>query len=81
MKQQLGTGSIGMPGVKTMDVELTVVFSISSLPAVCSIKSTLEIHLEQKDLPPLLELEALPEEITLGQGADVWKAAAEFKRR
>ncbi|XP_026207099.1 E3 ubiquitin-protein ligase rnf213-beta isoform X2 [Anabas testudineus] len=45
------------------------------------IRSTLDVHLEQKDLPPLLELESLPEEITLGQGADVWRAAVEFKRR
>ncbi|XP_044192717.1 E3 ubiquitin-protein ligase rnf213-beta isoform X2 [Thunnus albacares] len=45
------------------------------------IRSTLEIHLDQKNLPPLLELESLPEEITLGQGADVWKAAVEFRRR
>uniref|UniRef100_A0A3Q3GWC7 Uncharacterized protein n=1 Tax=Labrus bergylta TaxID=56723 RepID=A0A3Q3GWC7_9LABR len=45
------------------------------------IKSTLEVHLEQKDLPTLLGLESLPEEITLGQGADVWRAAVEFKRR
>lgn len=44
------------------------------------IRSTLEIHLERKDLPPLLGLESLPEEITLGQGADVWRAAVEFKR-
>uniref|UniRef100_A0A665WTV1 Uncharacterized protein n=1 Tax=Echeneis naucrates TaxID=173247 RepID=A0A665WTV1_ECHNA len=42
---------------------------------------TLESHLEQKDLPPLLGLESLSEEITLGQGADVWMAAVEFKRR
>uniref|UniRef100_A0A3Q1AXV9 RING-type E3 ubiquitin transferase n=1 Tax=Amphiprion ocellaris TaxID=80972 RepID=A0A3Q1AXV9_AMPOC len=45
------------------------------------IRSTLEIHLEQKELPPLLGLEDLPEEITLGRGADVWRAAVEFKRR
>ncbi|XP_069374050.1 E3 ubiquitin-protein ligase rnf213-beta isoform X2 [Paralichthys olivaceus] len=45
------------------------------------ISSTMEIHLEEKDLPPLLGLESLPEEITLGQGADVWRAAVEFKRR
>uniref|UniRef100_UPI0037E7EAB2 E3 ubiquitin-protein ligase rnf213-beta n=1 Tax=Semicossyphus pulcher TaxID=241346 RepID=UPI0037E7EAB2 len=45
------------------------------------IRSTLEVHLEQKGLPPLLELESLPEDITLGQGADVWRAAVEFKRR
>ncbi|MED6264852.1 hypothetical protein CHARACLAT_019382, partial [Characodon lateralis] len=41
------------------------------------IRSTLEIHLEQKDLPPLLGLEDLPENITLGKGADVWRAAVE----
>lgn len=57
----------------TKDAVLTVV-----LPA--SIRSTVENHLEQKDLPPLLELESLPEEITLGQGADVWRAAVAFKR-
>uniref|UniRef100_H3D2U7 Uncharacterized protein n=1 Tax=Tetraodon nigroviridis TaxID=99883 RepID=H3D2U7_TETNG len=45
------------------------------------IRSTLENHLDQKELPPLLGLEVLPEEITLGQGPDVWRAAMEFKRR
>ncbi|XP_041671343.1 E3 ubiquitin-protein ligase rnf213-beta isoform X2 [Cheilinus undulatus] len=45
------------------------------------IRSTLEGHLEQKDLPPLLGLESLAEDITLGQGADVWRTAVEFKRR
>ncbi|GAA6226553.1 E3 ubiquitin-protein ligase rnf213-beta-like [Lates japonicus] len=45
------------------------------------IRYTLEAHLEEKDLPPLLELESFPEEITLGQGADVWRAAVEFKRK
>ncbi|XP_054605449.2 E3 ubiquitin-protein ligase rnf213-beta isoform X2 [Nothobranchius furzeri] len=45
------------------------------------IRSTLEVHLEQKTLPPLLGLEDLPEEIPLGKGADVWRAAVEFKRR
>lgn len=65
----------------TMDAVLTVVFFMSSLPAVCSIRSTLENHLERNDLPPLPELESLPEEISLGQSADVWRAAVEFKRR
>ncbi|XP_042252605.1 E3 ubiquitin-protein ligase rnf213-beta [Thunnus maccoyii] len=45
------------------------------------IRSTVEIHLDQKNLPPLLELESLSEEITLEKGADVWKVAVEFKRR
>ncbi|KAM4526288.1 E3 ubiquitin-protein ligase rnf213-beta [Fundulus diaphanus] len=45
------------------------------------IRSTLEVHLEQKDLPPPLGLEDLPEDITLGKGADVWRAAVEFKSR
>ncbi|CAK6965023.1 E3 ubiquitin-protein ligase rnf213-beta isoform X3 [Scomber scombrus] len=45
------------------------------------IRSTLENHLDLKDLPPLLELEMLPEKITVAQGADVWKTAVEFKRR
>uniref|UniRef100_A0A3B3UFU9 RING-type E3 ubiquitin transferase n=1 Tax=Poecilia latipinna TaxID=48699 RepID=A0A3B3UFU9_9TELE len=38
-------------------------------------------HLEQKKLPPLQGLEDLPEDILLGKGADVWRAAVEFKRR
>lgn len=67
--------------VKTVDAVLTVVFSMPSLPAVSSIRSTLEVHLEGKDLPPLLGLESLPEDIALRQGADVWRAAVEFKRR
>nr|XP_046232923.1 E3 ubiquitin-protein ligase rnf213-beta [Scatophagus argus]XP_046232924.1 E3 ubiquitin-protein ligase rnf213-beta [Scatophagus argus] len=45
------------------------------------IRYTIESHLEQKDLPPLLGLESLSEDITLGQAADVWRAAVEFKRR
>ncbi|XP_028287710.1 E3 ubiquitin-protein ligase rnf213-beta isoform X2 [Parambassis ranga] len=45
------------------------------------IRSTLEVHLEQKGLSPLLGLESFPEQITLGQGADVWRAAVEFKRK
>uniref|UniRef100_A0A3P9BTE1 Uncharacterized protein n=1 Tax=Maylandia zebra TaxID=106582 RepID=A0A3P9BTE1_9CICH len=51
------------------------------LHEILLIRSTLEIHLEVKDLPPLPELESLPEEIRLGQSADVWRAAVEFKRR
>uniref|UniRef100_A0A3B4YDX8 Uncharacterized protein n=1 Tax=Seriola lalandi dorsalis TaxID=1841481 RepID=A0A3B4YDX8_SERLL len=50
-------------------------------PSLHSIRYTVEIHLDQKGLPPLLGLESLSEEITLGQGADVWRAAVEFKRR
>lgn len=52
---------------------LTSVFS--------SIRSTLENHVEQKGLPPLLGLQDFPQDITLGQGADVWRAAVQFKRR
>uniref|UniRef100_A0A3Q4IGH3 Uncharacterized protein n=1 Tax=Neolamprologus brichardi TaxID=32507 RepID=A0A3Q4IGH3_NEOBR len=51
------------------------------LHEILLIRSTLENHLELKDLPPLPELESLPEEIRLGQSADVWRAAVEFKRR
>lgn len=67
---------------ETIDGTTIVMFSLSDLPlSPPSIRSTLESHLEQKDLPPLMELEVFPEEITLGQGADVWRAAMEFKRR
>ncbi|XP_019133291.1 E3 ubiquitin-protein ligase rnf213-beta isoform X3 [Larimichthys crocea] len=45
------------------------------------IRYTVELHLEEKDLPPLLGLQSLSEDITLGKGADVWRAAVEFKRR
>ncbi|XP_076008326.1 E3 ubiquitin-protein ligase rnf213-beta isoform X2 [Genypterus blacodes] len=45
------------------------------------IRTTLEIRLEQKELPPLLRLESLADDITLSKGADVWKAAVVFKRR
>lgn len=64
-----------------MDAVLTVVFFIPSLPAVSSIRSTLGSHLDEKDLPPLLELDSLLETITLTQGADVWRAAVEFRKR
>ncbi|XP_024140227.1 E3 ubiquitin-protein ligase rnf213-beta isoform X2 [Oryzias melastigma] len=45
------------------------------------IRITLESHLEQKGSPPVLGLEALSEELTLGQGADVWRAAVEFQMK
>ncbi|XP_015244846.1 PREDICTED: E3 ubiquitin-protein ligase RNF213 [Cyprinodon variegatus] len=45
------------------------------------LRSTLEVHVEQKNLPALLGIEDLPEDIILGKGADVWRAAVEFKRR
>uniref|UniRef100_A0A671XHH6 Uncharacterized protein n=1 Tax=Sparus aurata TaxID=8175 RepID=A0A671XHH6_SPAAU len=44
-------------------------------------ESTLGSHLDEKDLPPLLELDSLLETITLAQGADVWRAAVEFRKR
>ncbi|CAL8304474.1 unnamed protein product [Lota lota] len=44
------------------------------------IRSTLENHLEQKNLPPLQGLDSLPEDIALAKGADVWRTAVEFKR-
>ncbi|KAM4524138.1 E3 ubiquitin-protein ligase rnf213-beta isoform 2-T2 [Odontesthes bonariensis] len=80
---------LAVTDVETFALELHEILLLKTSNAVpdqdyqphWDIRSTLEGHLEQKDLPPLLELEALPEEITLGQGADVWKAAAEFKRR
>ncbi|XP_072229611.1 E3 ubiquitin-protein ligase rnf213-beta isoform X2 [Leuresthes tenuis] len=80
---------LAVTDVETFALELHEILLLKTSNAVADqgyqphwdIRSTLEIHLEQKDLPPLLELEALPEEITLRQGADVWKAAAEFKRR
>ncbi|XP_059181122.1 E3 ubiquitin-protein ligase rnf213-beta [Centropristis striata] len=45
------------------------------------IKTTTETHMEQKEVQPLLGLESLPEDITLGQGPAVWRAAVTFRRR
>ena len=69
-----------MLAAKTMGAMLTVVL-VPSLPTVSSVRSTLETHMDQKDLPCLLELGSLSDEITLAQAADVWRAAVEFKRR
>ncbi|KAG7251719.1 hypothetical protein CRUP_013078 [Coryphaenoides rupestris] len=44
------------------------------------IRSTLETHLDQKNLPTLQGLDSLPEDILLSKGADVWRAAVKFKR-
>ncbi|XP_029934003.1 E3 ubiquitin-protein ligase rnf213-beta [Myripristis murdjan] len=44
------------------------------------IRSTVENHLEQKNLPPLPCLDSLPEDITLDKGADVWRTAVEFRK-
>ncbi|XP_069016032.1 E3 ubiquitin-protein ligase rnf213-beta [Embiotoca jacksoni] len=75
--------------VDTFSLELHEILLLKTSGAVSDqgyqpqwdIRSTLESHMEQKNLPPLPGLEDLPEEITLGQGADLWRAAAEFKRR
>ncbi|XP_054454921.1 E3 ubiquitin-protein ligase rnf213-beta [Anoplopoma fimbria] len=75
--------------VDTFSLELHEILLLKTSNAVADqgyqphwdIRSTLEVHLEQKNLPELLGLESLPEDITLGQGVDVWKAAVEFKRR
>ncbi|XP_034563927.1 E3 ubiquitin-protein ligase rnf213-beta [Notolabrus celidotus] len=61
--------------------EILLLKTSTGYQARWGIRSTLEVHLEQKDLPPLLGLESLSEDITLEQGADVWRAAVEFKRR
>lgn len=80
---------LAVTDVDTFSLELHEILLLKTSNAVpdqayqahWDIRSTLESHLEVKDLPPLLELESLPEEMTLGQGADVWKTAVEFKRR
>ncbi|XP_058476821.1 E3 ubiquitin-protein ligase rnf213-beta isoform X2 [Solea solea] len=43
--------------------------------------STLELHMEQKNLPPQPGLNSFPGNITVGQAADVWRTAVDFKRR
>ena len=53
---------------------------ISPPPSVSSIRSTLESHLELKNLPPLQGLDALPGDINLAKGAEVWRMAVAFKR-
>ncbi|XP_034426662.1 E3 ubiquitin-protein ligase rnf213-beta-like [Hippoglossus hippoglossus] len=80
---------LAVTDVDTFSLELHEILLLKTSDAVTDqsyhpnwdIRSTMESHLEEKHLPPLLELESLPEEITLAQGADVWRAAVEFKRR
>ncbi|XP_076616648.1 E3 ubiquitin-protein ligase rnf213-beta isoform X2 [Chaetodon auriga] len=80
---------LAVTDVDTFSLELHEILLLKTSNAVpdegyqphWDLRSTLEVHLEQKDLPPLLGLESLPEDITLGQGADVWRAAVEYKRR
>ncbi|XP_074519497.1 E3 ubiquitin-protein ligase rnf213-beta [Halichoeres trimaculatus] len=75
--------------VDTFSLELHEILLLKTSNAVVGegyqahwdLMTTLEEHLGQKDLSFPLELESLPEDITLGQGADVWRAAVEFKRR
>ncbi|XP_023274738.1 E3 ubiquitin-protein ligase rnf213-beta-like [Seriola lalandi dorsalis] len=80
---------LAVTDVDTFSLELHEILMLKTSNAVpdqgyhphWDIRYTVEIHLDQKGLPPLLGLESLSEEITLGQGADVWRAAVEFKRR
>uniref|UniRef100_A0A087YL98 Ring finger protein 213b n=1 Tax=Poecilia formosa TaxID=48698 RepID=A0A087YL98_POEFO len=73
--------------VETFTLELHEILLLKTSNAVpeeryqpqWDIKCILESHLEQKKLPPLQGLEDLPEDILLGKGADVWRAAVEFK--
>ncbi|XP_039521132.1 E3 ubiquitin-protein ligase rnf213-beta isoform X4 [Pimephales promelas] len=43
------------------------------------IASTMELHLEKKNITALPGLDTLPEEITLAKAANIWKLAVEFK--
>ncbi|XP_049419183.1 E3 ubiquitin-protein ligase rnf213-beta isoform X2 [Epinephelus fuscoguttatus] len=80
---------LAVTDVETFSLELHEILLLKTSNAVpeegyrphWDLRSTLEVHLEQNDLPPLQELDSLPEDITVGQGADVWRAAVEFKRR
>ncbi|KAM6951514.1 E3 ubiquitin-protein ligase rnf213-beta [Aplochiton taeniatus] len=45
------------------------------------VRSTLENHLEQKNLQALPGLDSLPEEITLDKGADAWRMAIMCQKR
>ncbi|XP_073346346.1 E3 ubiquitin-protein ligase rnf213-beta [Pagrus major] len=82
-------GFLAVTDVEAFTLELHEILLLKTSNAVpddgykphWDIRSTLEGHLERKDLPPLLELDSLPEDINLEQAADVWRAAVEFRRR
>ncbi|XP_051967995.1 E3 ubiquitin-protein ligase rnf213-beta-like [Xyrauchen texanus] len=44
------------------------------------IRSTMEFHLENKNITSCPGLDILPEEITLAKAAEIWKLAVEFKQ-
>uniref|UniRef100_A0A9J7YJS3 RING-type E3 ubiquitin transferase n=1 Tax=Cyprinus carpio carpio TaxID=630221 RepID=A0A9J7YJS3_CYPCA len=44
------------------------------------IRSTMESHLEMKNITSFPGLDSLPDEITLAKAAEIWRLAVEFKR-
>ncbi|XP_073722611.1 E3 ubiquitin-protein ligase rnf213-beta [Misgurnus anguillicaudatus] len=75
-------------GVTDIDIFLLELHEILQLKAKngdvfgphWDIRSTLEYHLENKNINSLPGLDILPEDITLAKAAEIWKLAVEFKR-
>ncbi|XP_077056473.1 E3 ubiquitin-protein ligase rnf213-beta isoform X2 [Siphateles boraxobius] len=77
---------LGLTDIDTFSLELHEILQLRTNSTVedgfaphWGISSTLELHLEQKNITSFPGLETLPEEITVAKAADIWRLAVEFK--
>ncbi|XP_073773817.1 E3 ubiquitin-protein ligase rnf213-beta isoform X3 [Danio rerio] len=77
---------LGLTDVDIFSLELHEILqlkTISTLPEGFAphwdIRSTMELHLEEKDITSFPGLDSLPEELTWAKAAEIWRLAVQFK--
>ncbi|XP_051530047.1 E3 ubiquitin-protein ligase rnf213-beta-like isoform X2 [Myxocyprinus asiaticus] len=78
---------LGVTDIDILSLELHEILQLKTNSTVedgfaphWDIRSTMESHLEEKNITSCPGLDILPEEITLAKAAEIWKHAVEFKR-
>ncbi|KAK9965830.1 hypothetical protein ABG768_004896 [Culter alburnus] len=77
---------LGLTDIDTFSLELHEILQLKTNSTVedgfaphWDIRSTMEFHLEEKNITSFPGLDSLPEDITLAKAADIWRLAVEFK--
>ncbi|XP_051523957.1 E3 ubiquitin-protein ligase rnf213-beta-like isoform X2 [Myxocyprinus asiaticus] len=78
---------LGVTDIDILSLELHEILQLKTNSTVedgfaphWDIKSTMELHLEEKNITSFPGLDILPEEITLAKAAEIWTLAVGFKR-
>ncbi|KAF4106371.1 E3 ubiquitin-protein ligase rnf213-beta-like isoform X3 [Onychostoma macrolepis] len=77
---------LGLTDTDVFSLELHEILQLKTISTVkegfaphWDIRSTMESHLEEKNITSFPGLDNLPEEITLAKAAEIWKLAVDFK--